>query len=126
MKWYVNALKNYAVLNGRASRKAYWMFVLVHFLIIVTAGLLARLIEVRGEGFDHVVLAYAFATMIPYLALSVRRMHDVGRTGLWLLFAPVHAIFLLMDSQPGDNEYGRNPKEALLDSSASVLAGRLS
>ncbi|MDP3125664.1 MAG: DUF805 domain-containing protein, partial [Thiobacillus sp.] len=60
---------------------------------------------------------YSLAILIPSLAVTVRRLHDTGRTGWWLLIglipligAIVLLVFMLLDSQPGDNEYGASPK----------------
>jgi uncharacterized membrane protein YhaH (DUF805 family) len=62
---------------------------------------------------------YNLAVIIPALAVSVRRLHDTGRSGWWLLVGVVPLIgcfillvFTLQDSDPGDNEYGPNPKES--------------
>ncbi|MFN3568205.1 MAG: DUF805 domain-containing protein [Caldimicrobium sp.] len=61
---------------------------------------------------------YMFATLLPYLAVTVRRLHDVGKSGWWILISLVPFIGLIWllvllctDSQPGENKYGPNPKE---------------
>lgn len=62
---------------------------------------------------------YALAVLIPSLAVGVRRLHDTGRNGWWLLIglipligAIVLLVFFFQDSQPGNNEYGPSPKAA--------------
>ena len=120
MNWYLKVLKQYADFSGRARRKEYWMFVLFNFIFIIIAAILDNILgtAIQGIGYGLFYILYVLATMIPNLAVSVRRLHDVGKSG-WLIlvgFIPiVGAIWLLIlfvtDSQPGDNEYGPNPKE---------------
>jgi len=55
---------------------------------------------------------YSLAILIPATAVSVRRMHDLGRSGWWILVPVVNLVFMFLDSQSGDNEYGPNPKAA--------------
>jgi uncharacterized membrane protein YhaH (DUF805 family) len=61
---------------------------------------------------------YLLALLIPAIAVGVRRLHDTGRSGLWLLivFVPligaiVLIVFLVQDGAPGENQYGKNPKQ---------------
>lgn len=109
MYWYVDALKKYAVFTGRASRQAYWMFVLCHLLVAAAIGFVAYWTGVSSKGYREILNFYSLIVFIPFLALFVRRMHDVGRTGMWFLLWPVAVVFLFLGSQPGDNEYGTNP-----------------
>ena len=113
MNWYLEVLKKYAVFSGRARRKEYWMFVLCN--VIITAVLEAF------HGFDgspHMIESlYSLAVLLPSIAVSVRRLHDTGRNGWWLLIglipllgALVLLIFMIQDSKPGENQYGPNPK----------------
>jgi uncharacterized membrane protein YhaH (DUF805 family) len=89
---------NYANFNGRARRSEYWWFYL--FTII------ASLIPFLG-------IIVALGTIIPTIACGVRRMHDNGKSG-WFLLIPIYNLILLCtDSQPGDNEYGPNPKTGI-------------
>lgn len=123
MNWYIKVLKNYAVFSGRATRKEYWMFVLFNFIF----GLVAYLIDlgiglltfaVFGFfGFGLLYFLYTLAVLVPSLAVSVRRLHDVGKSGWYLLInlipivGPIWFLVLLcIDSQPGDNIHGPNPK----------------
>jgi uncharacterized membrane protein YhaH (DUF805 family) len=115
LNWYLDGLKQYAVFSGRARRKAYWMFLLFNIIISVVLGVLEGL--VGGPG----VLGglYSLAIVIPSLAVSVRRLHDTGRSGWWLLLCLIPLIgsivlivFMAQDSQPGSNQYGPNPKAA--------------
>jgi uncharacterized membrane protein YhaH (DUF805 family) len=119
MSWYLTVLKKYAVFGGRARRKEYWMFVLFNIIFSLVALLLDRLLGTRvGEsGSGWISILYSLAVIIPSLAVSIRRLHDVGKTGWWLLIGLVPligAIWLLIlyigDSQMGENQYGPNPK----------------
>ncbi len=108
MHWYLDVLKQYTAFSGRARRQEYWMFLLFH--IIVMNVLLFGEQLVGGPGVLYGL--YTLGTILPSLAVSVRRMHDAGHSGWWILLSPVAFIFSLMDSQPGTNAYGPNPKEA--------------
>jgi uncharacterized membrane protein YhaH (DUF805 family) len=113
MNWYIEVLKKYAVFTGRARRKEYWMFVLFNVIISFALGFMESL--AGGPGI--IANIYALAVFLPGLAVSVRRLHDVGKSG-WFMFIAliplVGAIWLLVlyctDSQPGENQYGVNPK----------------
>jgi uncharacterized membrane protein YhaH (DUF805 family) len=120
MNWYLLALKKYAVFSGRSRRKEYWFFVLFYLLISLGLGILDAVLgthTAKGVGLFGAI--YALALLIPSLSVTVRRLHDTGRTGWWILFAFVPLIgwlvllvFMFLDSQPGDNEYGPSPKAA--------------
>lgn len=120
MKWYLKVLQNYVNFSGRARRKEYWMFVLFNLIFGGVAILLDNLLGTANEyvGYGVIYILYTLAVMLPGLAVAVRRMHDVGKSGWMLLvtFIPlVGAIWLLVllvrDSEPGENQYGPNPKE---------------
>lgn len=113
MEWYLGVLKQYAVFTGRSRRKEYWMFVLFNFIIAVVLGFVEEAIGSSG------ILGgiYALAVLLPSLGVGIRRLHDTGRTGWWLLIGLIPLIgtivlivFMVQDSQPGANEYGPNPK----------------
>lgn len=115
MNWYVEVLKKYAVFDGRARRKEFWMFALINFIIGLVLGFLGG--SANGPGALGVL--YSLAVLIPYFAVSVRRLHDTGRSGWWLLIGLVPFIgfivllvFMVQDSKTGQNQYGANPKAA--------------
>ena len=107
MNWYIDALKNYAVFSGRSRRKAFWMFWLFDTIFTIIA---MGIDEKMGSKAGVLVLIYTLATIIPYIAVSIRRMHDTGHSGWWILFPVVNLFFLCRDSQLGENKYGPNPK----------------
>jgi uncharacterized membrane protein YhaH (DUF805 family) len=124
VNWYLEVLSKYAVFEGRARRMEYWMFALISFVVSIAIGFGVGFVG-GMLGLDQNVLmmlsfAYSLAVLIPSLAVSVRRMHDTGRSGWWLLIilvpiigAIVLLVFSLQDSQQGTNAYGRNPKTAM-------------
>jgi uncharacterized membrane protein YhaH (DUF805 family) len=122
MSWYLSVLQNYADFSGRARRTEYWMFTLVNalisFALVVLDALFGTLDVEAGVGLFSTI--YALAVLIPSLAVSVRRLHDTGRSGWWLLIAIIPLIggivlfvFTVMDSEPGRNDYGPYPKHEL-------------
>jgi uncharacterized membrane protein YhaH (DUF805 family) len=116
---YIEVLKKYAVFNGRASRKEYWMFALVNVLIMLGFNFLSfvldsTLIQVLG-------ILYLLAVLVPSLAVYVRRLHDTDHSAWWILLGLIPLvgtiillIFLVTDSQAGDNRFGPNPKGVLV------------
>jgi len=120
MKWYLKVLKQYSDFNGRARRKEYWMFFLFNMSFAFLAAILDNLIGTANSelGYGVIYGLYALAMFIPGLAVGVRRLHDVGKSGwmmLIVLIPLIGAIWLLIlmvtDSNPGENQYGPNPKE---------------
>ncbi|MFA6971487.1 MAG: DUF805 domain-containing protein [Gallionella sp.] len=114
MNWYLAVLKKYAVFSGRAHRKEYWMFFLFNIIIAISIGLvtgfLGAILDIGTALSEPASTLYSLAIFVPGLAVGVRRMHDLGRNGWWIIFPVVNLVFLCMDSQPGENEYGPNPK----------------
>ena len=114
MNWYFEVLKKYAVFGGRARRKEYWYFQLFYILIFIVIVIIDDVIS--GDGL--LLIPYCLAMLIPQLAVCVRRLHDSGKSGWWILisFVPLVSIvllvFMVQDSQPGENQYGPNPKVA--------------
>ena len=121
MSWYLEVLKKYAVFSGRARRMEYWMFILFNIIITVVLALIDSLIGTFSPQAGVGLLGglYALAVLIPSLAVTIRRLHDTGRSGWWIFISLIPVIggivlliFMLLDSQPGENRYGANPKAA--------------
>lgn len=125
MYWYAKVIRNYAVFTGRARRKEYWMFQLVNFLIALAFVLMLIPLfpsPTAGEkpvGFAIclvIFFVYVLLTILPGLAVSVRRLHDADLSGLWVLIAFIPGggivllVFHVLDGTPGPNQYGPNPK----------------
>lgn len=116
MNWYLAVLKNYAGFDGRARRMEYWMFQLFNVIIYVIAMILAGIISEKL--FVSLLGLYALAIIIPSIAVCIRRLHDTGRSGWWILisFVPlvggiILLIFTILEGDAGTNQYGPDPKE---------------
>ena len=106
MNYYFKVLKNYATFSGRARRKEYWMFVLFNTIFAFVFGFVCGLI-----GFPDLAQLYTLAILLPSIAVGVRRMHDVGKSG-WFLLIPIYNFILAVsEGEKGENQYGTNPKE---------------
>lgn len=120
MNWYLKVLKQYADFGGRARRSEYWYFTLFSTIFAILATILDNVlgIAIEGIGYGPIYILYALAMFVPGLAVLVRRLHDVGKSG-WMYFIAlipiIGSIWLLVllftDSQQGDNNWGPNPKE---------------
>lgn len=117
MNHYLAVLKKYAVFKGRAARAEYWFFVLFNFVISIGLGVISALLN---DALNTLGMLYALFILIPSIAVSVRRLHDVGKSG-WMIFInliPVvgfiwYLILVVGDSNTGENKYGQNQKAAL-------------
>jgi uncharacterized membrane protein YhaH (DUF805 family) len=123
MNWYLTAMRNYANFDGRARRKEYWYFILFNALFAILALILDNVLGLPNvaEGFSPLYSIYWLATLVPGLAVTVRRLHDTGRSGWYFLVALIPLIggiwLLVMTVMDGDrytNRYGTDPKEAEL------------
>jgi uncharacterized membrane protein YhaH (DUF805 family) len=122
LSWYLEALKKYAVFSGRSRRREYWYFVLFNIIVTIVLGWIDALLGTSSSyaaGAGLLSGIYSLAVLIPTLAVTVRRLHDIDRSGWWILIglvpligAIVLLVFALLDSTPGDNQYGPNPKGA--------------
>jgi len=122
MNYYLKVLQNYATFSGRARRSEYWYFVLFNIIFAVVAMILDNVLGIAmdGVGYGPIYGLYVLALLIPGLAVGVRRLHDVGKSGWMFLiaFIPlIGGIWLLVlfctDSQQGTNKWGENPKEVI-------------
>lgn len=120
MNWYLKVLKQYADFSGRARRKEYWMFVLFNMIFAIVAMILDNIlgIAIEGVGYGPLYGLYGLAVLIPGLAVAVRRLHDVGKSGWMILISLIPLIgviwllvLMVTESTPGENQYGQNPKE---------------
>ena len=112
VNYYTEVLQKYTQFGGRARRAEYWMFALINAIISIVLQVIDSAIGTGG------ILGgiYGLAVLIPSIAVGVRRLHDTNHSGWWLLIAftiigliPLF-IWAIQDSDPGDNQYGPNPK----------------
>jgi uncharacterized membrane protein YhaH (DUF805 family) len=129
MNWYLKVLKQYADFSGRARRKEYWMFFLFNILFSIAAMIFDNVlgIAMEGVGYGPIYGIYILAMIIPGLAVAVRRLHDIGKSGWMVLIGliPIAGaiwliVLLVTEGNSGENEYGPNPKEAADFQQASV------
>ncbi len=100
--WVQVILREYAVFAGRTSRRRYWVFVLTSGLVAAVPLILDALLGWRGVA----TLAYLVALTVPATGLAVRRLHDAGRSGWWLLAPLGNVVFLFWSGQRGGNAFG--------------------
>ncbi len=119
MQWYLTCFKKYITFKGRARRKEYWMFTLFNIIFSIIAVLADNMIGITfsGEVYGPIYLIYGLAIILPSWTVSVRRLHDIGKSGWWLLITLIPLIgeiiffiWTVSDSEFGDNKYGANPK----------------
>jgi uncharacterized membrane protein YhaH (DUF805 family) len=113
MNWYLAVLKKYAVFSGRARRKEYWMYVLFYVIFAVAAIIVDNVLGLASPetGYGPLYGILVLGHIIPSLAAGVRRMHDVGKSG-WFLLIPIYSFVLACtDGDKGANEYGPDPKD---------------
>jgi len=118
MKWYLKALKQYASFSGRAQRAEYWYFMLFFIVIIFALAIIDNILGTFNNDIDMGLLSGIFllSHLLPSIAVSIRRVHDINKTGWWYLInivplvGPiVFLIFTVLDSKES-NQYGANPK----------------
>ncbi len=113
MKYYLEVLKKYATFSGRARRAEYWQFAGIQIAILIPLSILME----TNENLSVFYIIYALATFLPGLAVTVRRLHDVGKSEWYILLnlIPIVGIWVLIllckNGEPGMNKYGMNPKE---------------
>jgi uncharacterized membrane protein YhaH (DUF805 family) len=123
MNWYLAVMKKYAEFGGRARRKEYWMFALFNLIFLIVAIILDNVFGTTFKGgeielpYGWLYTLYILAILIPSLAVTIRRLHDVGKSG-WMIFIGlipiVGGIWLLVlyctAGDQGENKYGPDPK----------------
>ncbi|MES2284888.1 MAG: DUF805 domain-containing protein [Bacteroidota bacterium] len=105
MNYYFKVLQNYATFDGRARRSEYWYFVLFNFIVTIVLAILGIMVN-----FPFVDSIYSLAVLLPSIAVGVRRMHDVGKSG-WFILIPIYNLILACtDGDSQANGYGADPK----------------
>mgnify|MGYP006288351715 CR=1 FL=1 len=121
MSWFLAVLRQYATLRGRARRKEYWMYLLVYvglYILLMLVDALTGTFDLESER-GLLSGLFMLGTVVPSIAVAVRRLHDIDRSGWWLLLGLVPLVgqivllyFLIQEGDEGDNTYGPDPKAA--------------
>ncbi|MEP7257609.1 MAG: DUF805 domain-containing protein [Flavitalea sp.] len=118
MKHYLAVLKKYAQFTGRAGRSEYWYFILFNVIFAVAAMILDNLFGLTFANIPYgfIYAAYALALFLPGLGAAVRRLHDVNKSGWFILIAliplagPIWLLVIMATKgTDGENKYGLNP-----------------
>ena len=120
MNWYIKVIKQYADFKGRARRREYWMFALFNIIVIMALLLVAGMIGSATDSVELVsipIMIYYVAIILPSIAVAVRRLHDINKSGWYYLVSLIPLIggiwllvLLCTEGDRGDNQYGSNPK----------------
>ncbi|PPU42086.1 DUF805 domain-containing protein [Xanthomonas arboricola] len=128
MEWMLLPLKRYADFNGRSRRREYWMFMLLQAIVLLVLGSLFGIAVALMGGENGpgalawlvvaVMVIVVLALIVPSIAVTVRRLHDQGKSGWFYLISLVPyvggfivLVFMCLEGTPGPNEYGENPKQ---------------
>jgi uncharacterized membrane protein YhaH (DUF805 family) len=113
-----DAFKKYAVFRGRANRKEFWLFQLLVLLVVFPGSIAVAIMSLLIPFLSASWFMFLLTCIVPYLAVSVRRLHDTGSSGAWILvmFIPIIGFFwfyafMLAKGQAGENRYGPPPYE---------------
>lgn len=117
IEWYKTVLSRFSDFEGRAGRREFWMFVLVNFIVAVALSIVEGILHLRVGGFGILSGLYSLAVLVPGVAVGIRRLHDTGKSGMFLLlvFIPIFGAialiyFYAIEGDHGANEYGADPK----------------
>jgi uncharacterized membrane protein YhaH (DUF805 family) len=119
MNWYLMTLKQYIDFRGRARRKQYWMFTLINVILSLLLSSLDGMVGLFNAeaGIGMISGLYSLAILLPAIGVTVRRLHDTGRTGWWLLIGLIPLIgalvllyFLVSNGDSQSNRFGSDPK----------------
>jgi uncharacterized membrane protein YhaH (DUF805 family) len=117
MKWYLIALRKYVDFKGRARRKEFWYFTLFNTLIAFTLAFTGLYV-----GFEFLNTIYSLIVLLPGIAVGVRRMHDIGKSG-WYSLIPIYNIILACrEGDAGENRFGNDPKRPEYDEFLQTVA----
>lgn len=120
MNYFISCIKDkYCCFSGRARRKEYWMFVLFNIIFSLVVGFIGGFLYgvTNVTAFLYLSTIYNLAMLLPGLSVGVRRLHDTDKSGWFVLLALIPIVgaiillvFMCLDSNPGANRFGPNPK----------------
>ncbi len=115
MSWYLDVLKKYAVFDGRAGRPEYWYFFLFNLIVSLVLSIVDAIVGTTSGGFGVLSGLYSLAVLLPAIGVGIRRLHDIGKSGWWLLIGVIPIvgwiilIVLAARESDGPNAYGVAP-----------------
>jgi uncharacterized membrane protein YhaH (DUF805 family) len=111
VKWFFEAFRKYAVFSGRARRKEFWMFYLFNVIASIVAVIIDNVFGFSQSG-GYGVLGglYSLAAIVPTIAVGVRRIHDTGHSGWYVLIPIYNLVLACTEGDQGPNAYGPDPK----------------
>ncbi|MBO4898155.1 MAG: DUF805 domain-containing protein [Clostridia bacterium] len=121
MQYYIDVIKKYAVFGGRARRKEYWMFVLFNaiasYILSFVDNLAGLTLKLGETPIGILSLIYSLFILLPSLGVCIRRLHDIDKSGWWLLIGLIPIVgwiillvFYCKEGTAGENQYGADPK----------------
>ena len=117
-QYFLKVLKNYANFEGRARRREYWYFTLFYYLLSLPLIFVDQAIDPE---IGYAGIIYSLGMIIPSIAVAVRRMHDVGKSGWYILIPIYNLILACTNGDVGTNEYGNDPKGDLMQDEINAI-----
>ncbi len=118
MHWYVDVLKKYVVFSGRAGRSEFWWYTLINVIIGTVLAWIGGFSSGNPGPLAFLYYIYLLGTLLPSLGVAIRRLHDTGRSGWWILIGLVPVVgwivlivFYVLEGTPGENEFGPPPSQ---------------
>ncbi len=108
LEYMLMPLKRYAEFGGRSRRKEFWLFWL--FVMVIGQALSISATSSGMAALGIVSLIFSLGTLIPMIAVGIRRMHDQDRSGWWILVPIVNLVFFCLEGTKGPNRFGPDPK----------------
>ncbi|MDO8674147.1 MAG: DUF805 domain-containing protein [Dehalococcoidia bacterium] len=102
---YLGVLKKYVDFSGRASRREFWMFLVINIVIAIVLQILANIAGV----FNIIYIIFELAIIVPSISVGVRRMHDTNRPGWWIIIPIIDIVYAASAGTKGANNYGAEP-----------------
>ncbi len=117
-QYFLKVLKNYANFEGRARRREYWYFTLFYYLLSLPLIFVDQAIDPE---IGYAGIIYSLGMIIPSIAVAVRRMHDVGKSGWYILIPIYNLVLFCTNGDVGTNEYGNDPKGDLMQDEINAI-----
>lgn len=119
MNWYFKVLRDFSNFKGRARRKEFWVFLMINSIMAILMTVLDELLGTKNPIiYGYFSCIYGLIALVPSIAVMVRRLHDIGKSGWWTLIILIPIIgntillvFASFEGEPDDNKWGPDPKD---------------